>query len=296
VEMPAYHPFRSAEAKAEYLADYDMRAERWPVASESRTVPTFYGQTFVRVSGPDDAPPLVLLPGASSNSLVWIPNIRVLSECYRTYAVDNIYDYGRSVYTRPIESPADFVNWLDELFSALELGDSINLMGLSYGGWLTSLYALRFPNRLNRIVLLVPGGTVLHVRREFWVRIILSLLPHRYFVKSLMSWLLGGKSEISRLVVESATNHLLLARRCFKRKRSVVATVLEDEDLRSIQVPTLFLVGENERLYSAQEAVQRLDRVAPHIKTEIIPNAGHDLTFVQAEMVNRKVLDFLKQP
>ena len=74
-----------------------------------------------------------------------------------------------------------------------------------------------------------------------------------------------------------------------------MATVLEDEDLRSIKVPTLFLVGENERLYSAQEAVQRLNRVAPHIKTEIIPNAGHDLTVVQAEMVNRKVLDFLKR-
>ncbi len=296
MEMPAYHPFRSAKAKAEYLADYDMRAERWPVVSGSRTADTYYGQTFVRISGPDDAPPLVLLPGASGNSLMWLPNIKALSKCHRTYAVDNIYDYGRSVYTRPIESPADLVNWLDELFSALELGDNVNLMGISYGGWLTSLYALRFPNRLNRIVLLAPGGTVLHVRPEFWVRVILSRLPHRYFAKSFMSWLLGGRSEISQLVVESAANHLWLARRCFKPRRSVIATVLEDKDLRSIKVPTLFLVGENERLYSAQEAVQRLNRVAPHIKAEIIPDAGHNLTFVQAEMVNRKVLDFLKQP
>ncbi|GAH54730.1 unnamed protein product, partial [marine sediment metagenome] len=67
----------------------------------------------------------------------WLPNIEALSEYYRTYAVDNIYDYGRSVYTRTIKSPDDFVNWLDELFSILELGDNINLMGLSYGGWLT---------------------------------------------------------------------------------------------------------------------------------------------------------------
>jgi pimeloyl-ACP methyl ester carboxylesterase len=296
VEMPAYHPFRSAEAKAEYLADYDMRAERWPVASESRTVATFHGQTFVRISGPGDAPPLVLLPGASGNSLTWMPNIRALSERYQTYAVDNIYDYGRSVYTRPIESPADLVSWLDELFSALELGDSINLVGISYGGWLASVYALRFPNRLNKVVLLAPGGAVLPVRREFWVRIILSRLPHPYFAKSFMSWLLGGESEISPLLVERAANHLWLARRCFKRRRPVMATVLEDDDLRSIKVPTLVLVGENERLYSAQEAVQRLNRVAPHIKTEIIPNAGHDLTFVQAEMVNSKILEFLKEP
>jgi len=296
MEVPAYHPFRSAEAKAAYLADYDMRAERWPVASEPRTVATSQGRTFMRVSGPGDAPPLVLLHGAGGSSLTWIPNIRALSERHRTYAVDNIYDYGRSVYTRPIEGPADFVNWLDELFGALDLGGRINLMGLSYGGWLTSLYVLRHPGRLNRIVLLAPGGVVLPARREFWVRTVLSRLPHRYFAKSYVSWLLGGKSEINRLVVERATDQLLLARRCFKRRRSVIATILEDEELRSIQVPTLFLVGENERLYSAQEAVQRLNKVAPHIKTEIIPNAGHDLTFVQAEMVNSKVLEFLKQP
>jgi pimeloyl-ACP methyl ester carboxylesterase len=296
MEMPAYHPFRSAEAKAEYLADYDVRAERWPVASESKTVATFYGRTFVRVSGPNGAQPLVLLPGASGNSLTWMPNVKALSECYQTYAVDNIYDYGRSVYTRPIESPADFVSWLDDLFDVLELGDQINLMGLSYGGWLTSLYALHHPGRLNRIVLLAPGGVVLPARREFWVRTLLSRLPHRYFAKSYVSWLLGGKSEINHLVVERATNQLLLARRCFKRKRSVLPTVLEDEELRRIQVPTLFLVGENERVYSAQEAVQRLNSVAPHIKTEIIPNAGHDLTFVQTQMVNSKILEFLKEP
>jgi len=58
---------------------------------------------------------------------------------------------------------------------------------------------------------------------------------------------------------------------------------------------TLYLVGENENLYSAQKAVQRLNQVAPQIKIETIPNAGHDLTFLQAEMVNRKILDFLKQ-
>jgi pimeloyl-ACP methyl ester carboxylesterase len=295
MEVPAYHPFRSAEAKATYLADYDRRTERWSVASEPRTLTTSQGRTFVRVSGPGDAPPLVLLHGAGGSSLAWIPNIRALSERHRTYAVDNICDHGRSVCTRPIESPADFVNWLDELFGALELG-RINLMGLSYGGWLTSLYALSRPSQLNRIVLLAPGGVVLPARRGFWMRTILSQLPHRYFAKSYVSWLLGGKGEINRLAVERATDQLLLARRCFKRKRSVLPTVLEDEELRSIQVPTLFLIGENERLYSAQEAVQRLNSVAPHIKTEIIPDAGHDLTFVQAEMVNRKVLEFLKQP
>jgi hypothetical protein len=35
--------------------------------------------------------------------------------------------------------------------------------------------------------------------------------------------------------------------------------------------------------------------VAPQIKTEMLPDAGHDVTIVQAEMVNKKVIEFLKQ-
>jgi pimeloyl-ACP methyl ester carboxylesterase len=35
--------------------------------------------------------------------------------------------------------------------------------------------------------------------------------------------------------------------------------------------------------------------VAPQVQTGLIPEAGHDLTMVQAELINKKVLDFLRQ-
>ena len=297
--MTSYHPFRSATAKAQYLKLYDMRAKKWPVHSETRFVDTSYGQTFVRMSGPAGAPPLVLLHGGGGNSLQWIPNIEALSRNYRIYAVDNIYDFGRSIYTRIIKTPDDFVNWLDEVFSALGLGNNINLMGLSYGGWLTSQYALRFPDRLDKIVLLAPGGTVLPLRLEWIMRAVLCLVPHRYFTRSFMYWLLedlAQSDEAGRLMLEEEVDAAVMRLRCFKPNRLVNPTVLQDAELQSIKIPTLFLVGENEKIYSAQKAIQRLHRVAPHIKAEVIPNAGHDLTIVQAQMVNTKVLEFLSQP
>jgi len=55
-----------------------------------------------------------------------------------------------------------------------------------------------------------------------------------------------------------------------------------------------YMVGENEKMYSAQEAVERLNKIAPQIKTEIILNSGHDLAFSQAEIVNSKILEFLQ--
>jgi pimeloyl-ACP methyl ester carboxylesterase len=193
--MTAYHPFRSTTAKEQYLKLYDMRAKKWPVDSQTRLEDTSYGQTFVRMSGPVGAPPLVLLHGAGGNSLQWLPNIEALS-------------------------------------------------------------------------------------------------------KSFMYWLLedlAQKDEASRIMLEEEVDAAFLRLRCFKPSRLVNPTVLEDEELKSIKVPTLYLVGEHEKIYSAQKAIQRLHKVAPHIKAEVIPNAGHDLTIVQAEMVNTKVLEFLKQ-
>ena len=60
-----------------------------------------------------------------------------------------------------------------------------------------------------------------------------------------------------------------------------------------MRVPTLFLVGESEKIYDPLRAVGRLNSVAPQIQTEIILGAGHDLTIVQAGAVNTKILAFL---
>ena len=94
--LAAHHPFVSARAKAQYVEFNEQRARAWPVPCDCRTVDTPHGHTFVRVSGPPDGPPLVLLPGGGNHSLMWLPNIAGLSERHRTYAVDSILDVGRS--------------------------------------------------------------------------------------------------------------------------------------------------------------------------------------------------------
>ena len=125
----------------------------------------------------------------------------------------------------------------------------------------------------------------------------IGFLPHRAFARSFMRWLaqdLVRKDEAGRMMAEEMADEAFLAMRCFKPKLMVYPTVLKDKALQGISVPALYLVGENEKLYSARKAIQLLNSVAPRIKTEIIPGAGHDLTIVQADMVNRKVLEFLK--
>ena len=54
-------------------------------------------------------------------------------------------------------------------------------------------------------------------------------------------------------------------------------------------------VIEHETVYDAGKAVRRVKHLAPQVTAEIIPGAGHDLTLAQADLVNRRILEFVKQ-
>lgn len=295
----SYHPFKSEKAKEKYLAFYDEHARLWPVPSENKYIETSYGRTYVRISGPEDKPPLILLPGDTENSLSWIPQIKDFSEQYRTYALDQIYDNGRSIYSRPLKEPADFVNWLNELFNSLNLKNDINLLGFSYGGWLTSIYALAHPERLNKVILISPSSTVMQPRVGYLIiAIITHFFPTYFFVRRLVNWerkCLVKQGAIGRAKVNQMIEEVVLAGKCFKKRKFVNSTVLSDDDFQNLKVPILYLIGDQEVLYAPNKVVQRLNYVAPQIKTMIIPDASHDITHSQSEIVNRTILNFLQE-
>jgi len=298
MKTTSHHPFRSAQAKTEYQTLYMEREREWPIAFETMLIETPTGQTYVRMSGCKTDPPLVLLPGSLGNSLTWIPNITALSAHYRTYTLDSIYDFGLSIRRKRLTKPDDLVNWLHEVLAVLAPKESVRLVGLSYGGWLASQYALRFPERLHKVVLLAPAATVLPVSFALLGRALLTVIPHTNFRKKFYYWLLhdmmqsGARGQAS---VDQAVSDWEVAERCFAPLPRIVASVLSDKALQGFSVPLLFLIGEHEKIYSAPKAVSRLNRVAPQIKAEIIPHAGHDLSVVQAEMVTRKILGFLDE-
>lgn len=298
--FPMYHPFLSARAKARYLELNEERAKGWPIPCECKTVDTPSGQTFMRVCGPPDAPPLVLLPGGAMHSLMWRRNIAALAEHYRTYAVDSIFDVGRSFNTRPVKTVEDLTRWLDELFDALEFDAGIRLMGMSHGGWLAANYAQRCPARIEKLVLLAPAAWILPLRPAMLLSMMLILFPpRRYFIRKTYSWALpnlAASGAQGQELIDEMTEDLAMAFRCFglrRLTRMVAPTVADDETLRNFNVPTLYVIGEHETIYSCKNALERLERVAPHIARTVIPGAGHDMVWLKPDLVNRAVLGFL---
>jgi pimeloyl-ACP methyl ester carboxylesterase len=293
-----YHPFRSEASKQRYLTRYDEIAKRWPVPSEARMVDTSWGQTFVRVSGPADGPPIVLLPGVGSPCHTWIANIAALSERFQTFAVDNIHDHGRSVESRVVASADDFASWLDELLSALGLESGAHFVGLSYGGWISAHYALRHPERVGRLVLLAPAGTVAPIPWGFIWRGILCSTPARRFMFNFMAWIapsLEHGDEPQRQMLDAMVDDAWLAMRCFARRKLVPPLPLSEAELGRLPRSTLFLVGEQEVIFEPRQALARLARVAPHVRAELVPGCGHDLFIAQAAEGDRRIVAFLSE-
>lgn len=55
-------------------------------------------------------------------------------------------------------------------------------------------------------------------------------------------------------MVDVVADDMFVAMRCFQPRRLINWTVLSDKESQSIMAPTLFLVGENEKICWAQEA------------------------------------------
>lgn len=297
MEISEYHPFKSLNSKNNYFAFEEKMLKKWPVISEEKTVKTSYGDTFMRISGPADGSPLILLPGGGSNSLIWQANIQAFSSVYRTYALDNIYDFGRSVYTGKMETHDDFSQWLDELFDKLSLRQNIRIAGYSYGGWVTANYAVKHPKRVCRVILIAPAFSIHNITKAFIWDMILSILPFKYTRKcslySAMKDLVKSGKE-GKEIVDDRVEYFNLSMKSFKFKLGVPPNKLTDAELKNLTMPVLFLIGENDTVCKPDLAIERLNKVAPEIKTELFKNTGHDLMFTHTDKINKLMLDFLR--
>jgi pimeloyl-ACP methyl ester carboxylesterase len=212
--------------------------------------------------------------------------------------VDAIYDDGRSVSSKPIKTTEDATGWLDRLFDALGLDGGINLMGISFGGWLSAEYLLHAPGRLAKVVWLSPAGVVLPMSGEFIARSMMCLIPSERAFRWVTRWIMPDAARLEPEFFDDAVAEMALSEKCFKFRMwpGGGPRKLSDDELRSIAVPVLYVVGENERICDPQAARSRLSEVAPQIRAEVIRGAGHDALWVQTEAVSRSVLPFLGYP
>jgi pimeloyl-ACP methyl ester carboxylesterase len=260
----------TAAGAAAFDAAYDALLRRWPEDTRALDVPTRFGTTRVHVCGPEDAPPLVLLPGGGATSMAWYSVAPELAGTHRLYAVDLLGDFGRSVPAGdPLRDAGDLTAWLTAVLDGLGLKGTA-LCGHSYGAWIALNLALREPGRVTRLTLLDPVGCFAGLRLPYVLRALPMLArPTPARVLSFHRWETGGPPG------DPAWAALLGATAGARRTKVLPTRRPAASALRGFTVPTLILLAGRSRAHDARRVAERARALLPGATVVTVEGAGH---------------------
>jgi pimeloyl-ACP methyl ester carboxylesterase len=125
-------------------------------AADGKFIRLTDGVTHYRIDGPDTGRVIVLAHGFSVPLYIWDSTAKHLSDAgYRVIR----YDYfGRGWSDRPDVAYNDklYERQLGELLDSLHVGGKVDLAGVSFGGYVTGVYAGRHPDRVRTLTLVDP--------------------------------------------------------------------------------------------------------------------------------------------
>lgn len=273
--------FKSQEGKAAVLKFYDSLLEEWPLSNERFYVETRFGSTFIIATGEKDAPPLILLHGSGFNSIMWLGDTREYSRNYRVYAVDIPGEPGRSNENQLPFKGSAFAEWLLDVFKALKL-EKASLIGISLGAWLSTKFSVSYPEKVDKLVLLCPAG-IGRQKTSFLFKAMIYMLFGEKGMDKLYKQINGNQS-----LPEVALQYQKLIGKNFNFRREVIP-LFSDLELKQLAMPVILFVGEKDIMLHSVATANRLRKLLPHAKINVLPGAGHTLI-----NLTEQIIPFLK--
>lgn len=132
-------------------------------ASQDKTITVFGAKIRYLEAGDAAKPTVILLHGLGANAESWQFNIAAIAANYHVIAPDQV-GFGKSDKPLIKYRVGTFVDFLDKFMSELKI-EKATLIGNSMGGWVSALMAVKYPNRVEKIVLadaagLLPSGEI----------------------------------------------------------------------------------------------------------------------------------------
>ena len=249
---------------------YEQQLAAWPVPVQRHTLDTSFGRTFVLSCGDDTAPPVVLLHGSGANTSVWLDGIDLLAAGHRVVLLDLLGEPGLSDPVRLDLTTGDTADWLGECLDSLRVGPAA-FAGLSLGAWTAADFAVRRPERVERLALLCPAGIGRQTIGKVAPAFLLNLLGAR------------GRRRSAEIVtgLDAREHPEVFAEisRTFEhfRPRTERFPVFDDETLRSLTMPVLAVLGGRDRVFDPVETERRLHALVRDVRVHVVPTAGHAL-------------------
>jgi len=235
-------------------------------------------------------PSLVLIHGIGGDADDWAFRLQALSASHRVIALD-LLGFGRSDKPLIDYSIASFVEALKRFLRTLPI-EPTTLIGGSLGGWIAAAFALRFPEAVDKLVLIDSAG-ITEGATDLPVDLHISTCAH---MREVFEQLFYDKTLATDDLIDLAyrqhlergdgyTIHSVLQNLRSGRERL-------DEKIAGLRIPTLIVWGEQDAMIPVGTA-WRLHQLIRNSRLEVIPECGHLPALEKPAEFVRCVLDFL---
>lgn len=258
-------------------------------------------------AGVGNGPTIVLLHGGGPGASAWsnfARNIAVLAEHFHVIAVDQP-GYGRS--DKPTEHPQYFVHSaaaLKDLLDHLEITARVHLLGNSLGGGTSVRFALDYPERAGKLVLMGPGGlsnNLFAPDPTEGVKLLgkFSYEPTRENLEAFLRIMVFDQSLITDALIDerfaaASTPESLAATRAMGK--SFAGADFEKgmlwRDAYKLRQPVLLIWGREDRVNPLDGALIAT-KVIPRAQLHVFGGCGHWAQLEKFHEFNRLAIDFL---
>lgn len=267
------------------------RADAQPDEAK-RLYATVYG-TQIHYVERGKGPVVILIHGLGDNTDVWQTTLEALGAKYRVIAYDQP-GFGKS--DKPFISYriGTMVDFLDGFMKALHI-EHASLVGNSMGGWVAVDFALRHPEKVDRLVLISAAGYASWPSPE--VANALRLATRSDFRKLNMLAFYDGKAFSSDAMIDDMFAQHIAANDNYAiqqlldsaaRREDVVNDVV-----KKITQPTLIVWGRADRLIPLSLGT-RFHKDIRNSELNIIETCGHMPQVECPDALNRKLFQFLE--
>jgi pimeloyl-ACP methyl ester carboxylesterase len=254
----------------------------------------------------DQGPPVILVHGLGGFIENWVYNIGPQAQRHRVYALD-LKGFGRTDKTPLLREMEELMQFVIDFMAVMNIPQA-SLVGNSLGGGIVLALAIRFPERVDKLVLVDNAGMGRDVILDFKlvsIPVIGELLSRvsRKSIASLWRKIVYDPAlvtdELVELTYELATlpgahKALLTTLRAgigIRGQRDHLTRQVLD-GLAGIKVPTLIIWGQQDRIIPVAHA-QIVAAGIPGARLQIYDHCGHMPQLECPDEFNKLVLEFL---
>ncbi len=218
------------------------------------------------------------------------------------------YDlFGRGFSDRPVtDYNIDlFVKQLSDLLDALRLTRPVSLIGLSMGGPITAAFTARYPQRVEKLVLIDPAGA-----RPIVLSRILKVVTKPYVGEAILG-LVGSGGMLKNIALDFFDKKLVdhfqqryLVQMQFKGfRRAILSTVRNNmlesfldnyRKVGSLNKPVMLIWGRHDSTVPLKHS-EDICRAIPNIEFHVIEDCSHIPHYEKPEETNALLLEFLRK-